>query len=220
MRATGLYTIQNYEGLSWWSLKTGDTVRVQIQMISSYHVHSNLNKCHSISYSRIWVIFPDKRSGIHIHWYMANKKKGSNKAATTEAPTECSNASRKACLRVWWQASKHTKMSTKSNCSLHLNAWINSTKARLRLHFENGCLLGCCIVQSGRRLPMFQRFLLPPSSWRWVIALMMEATSTSETSVNFYQTTRHNSPEDSHLHTRRRENLKPHKTSLRAVPDL
>jgi hypothetical protein len=32
-----------------------------------------------------------------------------------------------------------------------------------------------------------------------VIALMMEEASTSETSVNFYQTTRRNNPEDSHL---------------------
>jgi hypothetical protein len=32
-----------------------------------------------------------------------------------------------------------------------------------------------------------------------------------ETSVNFYQTTRHNNPEDSHLHTHRRENLESHK---------
>jgi hypothetical protein len=31
-------------------------------------------------------------------------------------------------------------------------------------------------------------------------ALMMEAVSTSETSVNFYETTRSNIPEDSHLH--------------------
>jgi hypothetical protein len=30
------------------------------------------------------------------------------------------------------------------------------------------------------------------------IALMMEAASTSETSVNFYQTTQRNNPEDSH----------------------
>jgi hypothetical protein len=35
---------------------------------------------------------------------------------------------------------------------------------------------------------------------------MMEAASTSETSANFYQTTRRNKPEDSHLHTHRREN--------------
>jgi hypothetical protein len=41
-----------------------------------------------------------------------------------------------------------------------------------------------------------------------LIALMMEAVSTSETSVNFYQTTGRNAPEDSHLHIRRRENLK------------
>jgi hypothetical protein len=36
------------------------------------------------------------------------------------------------------------------------------------------------------------------------------SVNTSETSVNFYQTTLHNIPEDSHLHTRRRENLKSH----------
>jgi hypothetical protein len=39
------------------------------------------------------------------------------------------------------------------------------------------------------------------------IALMMEAASTSETSINFYHTAWRNNPEDSHLHTRRRENL-------------
>jgi hypothetical protein len=48
--------------------------------------------------------------------------------------------------------------------------------------------------------------LLPPSS---LIALMKEAASTSETSVNFYQT-RRNIPEESHLLTRRRENLNSH----------
>jgi hypothetical protein len=42
----------------------------------------------------------------------------------------------------------------------------------------------------------------------FAIALMMEAASTSETSVNFYQTTRRYNPEDSHLRTHRRENLK------------
>jgi hypothetical protein len=41
-----------------------------------------------------------------------------------------------------------------------------------------------------------------------IIALIMEAASTSETSVNFYQTTRRNNPEDSRLHIRRRKNLK------------
>jgi hypothetical protein len=41
-------------------------------------------------------------------------------------------------------------------------------------------------------------------------ALLREAVKTSKTSVNFYQTTRRNIPEDSHLHTRRREKLKSH----------
>jgi hypothetical protein len=37
--------------------------------------------------------------------------------------------------------------------------------------------------------------------WRgFFIALMMEAASTSETFVSFYQTTRRYNPEDSHLH--------------------
>jgi hypothetical protein len=35
---------------------------------------------------------------------------------------------------------------------------------------------------------------------RFLIALMMEAASTSETMVNFYDTTQHNIPEDSHFH--------------------
>jgi hypothetical protein len=58
-----------------------------------------------------------------------------------------------------------------------------------------------------RRLPMFQRYLLPPSS---LIVLMMEAASTSEMVVNFYETTQRYNPEDSHLHTFHRENLKSH----------
>jgi hypothetical protein len=41
-----------------------------------------------------------------------------------------------------------------------------------------------------------------------MITLMMEAARTSETLVNFYQTTRRYNPEDSHLRTHRRENLK------------
>jgi hypothetical protein len=40
------------------------------------------------------------------------------------------------------------------------------------------------------------------------VRAMMEAASTSETVVNTNQTTRRNIPEDIHLHTRRRENLK------------
>jgi hypothetical protein len=43
---------------------------------------------------------------------------------------------------------------------------------------------------------------------------MMKAASTYETSVNFYQTTWRNNSEDSHLHTRRCENLKSHLVNL------
>jgi hypothetical protein len=43
-------------------------------------------------------------------------------------------------------------------------------------------------------------------------ALMMEAVSTSEISVNFYGTTRRNIPEDSHIHIR--ENLKSHQVRI------
>jgi hypothetical protein len=42
------------------------------------------------------------------------------------------------------------------------------------------------------------------------IALMMEAISTSEASVNIYQKTLRNIPEDSHLNIRRHKNLKSH----------
>jgi hypothetical protein len=41
-----------------------------------------------------------------------------------------------------------------------------------------------------------------------LIALMVEAARASETLVKLYQTTRCYNPEDSHLHTHRRENLK------------
>jgi hypothetical protein len=44
----------------------------------------------------------------------------------------------------------------------------------------------------------------------------MEAVN-SETSINIYQTTRRNIPEDSHLFIRRRENLKSHLMNLYGV---
>jgi hypothetical protein len=44
--------------------------------------------------------------------------------------------------------------------------------------------------------------------------LMMEAASISETSVNFLQTTQRNNPEDSHLHTRRCDNMKSRSLKL------
>jgi hypothetical protein len=45
---------------------------------------------------------------------------------------------------------------------------------------------------------------------RIVIALMMEAASSSKTSVNIYQTARRSISEDRHLYVRRREKLKSH----------
>jgi hypothetical protein len=53
---------------------------------------------------------------------------------------------------------------------------------------------------------IYQRFrgpVGPDDAGRF--ALMMEAATTSETLVNFYQTTRRYNPEDSHLRTHRRE---------------
>jgi hypothetical protein len=55
--------------------------------------------------------------------------------------------------------------------------------------------------------------LVSPLSGLWEIVLMMEAATTSETSVNLYQTTQCNIPKDSHLHTRHRKNLKSHQIS-------
>jgi hypothetical protein len=43
------------------------------------------------------------------------------------------------------------------------------------------------------------------------VALMMEAAQTSEISVNSYQATRRYNPEDGHLHTHSRENLRSHR---------
>jgi hypothetical protein len=52
--------------------------------------------------------------------------------------------------------------------------------------------------------------ILTDVSEELLITLMMEADSTSETSVNVDQTARCYILEDSHLHTRHRENLKSH----------
>jgi hypothetical protein len=47
---------------------------------------------------------------------------------------------------------------------------------------------------------------------------MMEAESTSETSVNFNVTTRRNIQKDSKFHTRRRENLKHYEIKTHVLP--
>jgi hypothetical protein len=66
--------------------------------------------------------------------------------------------------------------------------------------YDDGCLLGCC-VRTGLRVTTACCLRCPG----------LEAASTSETSVNSYQTTRRYIPEDSHLHTHRRENIKSHR---------
>jgi hypothetical protein len=63
----------------------------------------------------------------------------------------------------------------------------------------------CSLEETGRRF----RVLITA-----IIRVIMEAVSTSETSVNFYRTTRRNIPEDSHFHTRRSMNLKSHVSIL------
>jgi hypothetical protein len=51
-------------------------------------------------------------------------------------------------------------------------------------------------------------------------SIMMEAVRISETSVNFYETTQRNIPEDSHLHTRRLENLKSYQISFSSYRNM
>jgi hypothetical protein len=67
----------------------------------------------------------------------------------------------------------------------------------------------CSVVEIDRRFRdaycLYHHRHVDPST---IKAMMMEAESTSETSVSFYQTTRLNIPEDSHLHASHRENLK------------
>jgi hypothetical protein len=55
---------------------------------------------------------------------------------------------------------------------------------------------------------------LIPTRIVYYIALMMKAARTSETLVNFYQTTWHYNPEDSHLRAHCHENLKSHQFVL------
>jgi hypothetical protein len=64
------------------------------------------------------------------------------------------------------------------------------------------------------RRVVWQKFTDVSEVIRAIIALMMEAVSTSKTSVNFYQTTRRNNTQDSHLHTRRRKKLKSHLANI------
>jgi hypothetical protein len=47
----------------------------------------------------------------------------------------------------------------------------------------------------------------------FIIIAMMKAVSTFETSANLLGTTRRNIPEDAHLYTRRRNDLKSHQST-------
>jgi hypothetical protein len=62
-------------------------------------------------------------------------------------------------------------------------------------------------------LPLSMNIRLSSSclhSFNTIFKTMPEAASTSEMSINFYQTAWCNIPEDSHLHTRHHESLKSH----------
>jgi hypothetical protein len=72
--------------------------------------------------------------------------------------------------------------------------------------YEDGCFLGCYAVWSSSAAASVIRTAST--------ALMMEAAVATETSVNLYQTTRHNNPEDSHLHAFPLENLKYHNCGM------
>jgi hypothetical protein len=71
----------------------------------------------------------------------------------------------------------------------------------------------CSLVEVYRRFR--GAFCLHHQGDESLITLMMEAASTCETSVNFYQTTRRINPEDSHLHNF--HYLFPSKSSVRCA---
>jgi hypothetical protein len=81
--------------------------------------------------------------------------------------------------------------------------------------YEKYCFLGCDAMYSGRSVPMFRRNVMPPASGSKSLiskktarskqdavclvsapTFKMEAVNFSETSVNFYQTTRRQIPEN------------------------
>jgi hypothetical protein len=64
-----------------------------------------------------------------------------------------SQSSAECCLFFWYFCRGLTKRNVQW---LHLWA---------KYWAVDGCLLGCCTVRSGRKLPTFQRCLQPPWSW-------------------------------------------------------
>jgi hypothetical protein len=78
---------------------------------------------------------------------------------------------------------------------------------RLRSYLYLLTAIFCVVPQCNPAdvLPTFQKRLLPQSSGQGLLtALTMQEARISETSVNFYQITGCNNPEDNRLHTRRR----------------
>jgi hypothetical protein len=85
--------------------------------------------------------------------------------------------------------------------------YTNKQQEQKKFKFKNedSCLLDCSTVKSGRCL---------------LIALIMEAAKTSETSVNFYRATWLYNPEDGHLRTHSRDNVKSYLTWKVTEPNL
>jgi hypothetical protein len=82
----------------------------------------------------------------------------------------------------------------------------------LTKHISAASILLFPFLWKERRLMSSACWVHPPFQLlnQWWITLIMEAVSSSETSFNIYQTARCYVPEDNHLHTCRRENLKSH----------
>jgi hypothetical protein len=66
------------------------------------------------------------------------------------------------------------------------------------------------VVAPCSQVEVYRRFRGACSLHLHVIALITETASASGTSVNVHQSTRRYNPDDSHLYSRRRENLKSH----------
>jgi hypothetical protein len=75
-------------------------------------------------------------------------------------------------------------------------------KTEAESSFRNVLILLFCNLdggQSPRKQVGFEVLAAVSAKMAAIISLMMEAAKTSETLVNFYQTTRRYNPEDSHL---------------------
>jgi hypothetical protein len=67
----------------------------------------------------------------------------------------------------------------------------------MRFHVLTRRFRGACCFHKQGSFRIFEALRIKKG--KRLIAVMIEAPSTSETSVNFYQTTRHNNPNDSYL---------------------